>query len=156
MNISRIAPSGEILISFCVLPPLGDTQQKIPIGKKPSGEVINGGHVINQWSMRKFTAWDLSRTWRAGWKPRWHHQPGDGWNLGFHTHGIFTIWMFPKIVGFPPKSSHFNRVFHYKPSILGFPYLETPISTGFFRISGCHQRKVWTASRVFCFWCFPL
>jgi len=26
-----------------------------------------------------------------------------------------SIWMFPKIVGFPPKSSHFNRVFHYKP-----------------------------------------
>ena len=27
-----------------------------------------------------------------------------------------------------PKSSHFNRVFHYKPSILGVPlYLETPI-----------------------------
>ena len=24
-----------------------------------------------------------------------------------------NIWMFPKIVGFPPKSSHFNRVFHY-------------------------------------------
>ena len=29
--------------------------------------------------------------------------------------------MFPKIVGFPPKSSIFNRVFHYKPSILGYP-----------------------------------
>ena len=26
-----------------------------------------------------------------------------------------------KIVGFPPKSSHFNRVFHYKPSIFGVP-----------------------------------
>ena len=25
-------------------------------------------------------------------------------------------------MGFPPKSSHFNRVFHYKPSILGYPY----------------------------------
>ena len=25
--------------------------------------------------------------------------------------------------GGPPKSSHFNRVFHYKPSILGYPYL---------------------------------
>ena len=24
--------------------------------------------------------------------------------------------------GVPPKSSHFNRVFHYKPSILGYPY----------------------------------
>ena len=28
----------------------------------------------------------------------------------------------PKIVVFPPKSSHFKRVFHYKPSILGYPY----------------------------------
>ena len=26
-----------------------------------------------------------------------------------------------KIVGFPPKSSHFNRDFHYKSSILGYP-----------------------------------
>ena len=32
------------------------------------------------------------------------------------------IWVFPKIMGFPPKSSIFNRVFHYKPSILGYPY----------------------------------
>ena len=32
------------------------------------------------------------------------------------------IWMFPKIVGFPPKSSILIGVFHYKPSILGcFP-----------------------------------
>ena len=31
-------------------------------------------------------------------------------------------WVFPKIVGFPPKWIHFNRVFHYKPSILGYPY----------------------------------
>ena len=30
--------------------------------------------------------------------------------------------MFPKIMGFPPKSSIFNRVFHYKPSILRYPY----------------------------------
>ena len=29
------------------------------------------------------------------------------------------IWTFPKIVGFPPKSSNFNRVSHYKPSIWG-------------------------------------
>ena len=29
-----------------------------------------------------------------------------------------------------PKSSHFNRVFHYKPSHFGVPlFLETPIST---------------------------
>ena len=40
-----------------------------------------------------------------------------------------TLWMFPKIGGFPPKSSIFNRVWnHCKPSILGVPqFLETPI-----------------------------
>ena len=30
--------------------------------------------------------------------------------------------------GFSPQIIHFNRVFHYKPSILGYPlFLETPI-----------------------------
>ena len=33
--------------------------------------------------------------------------------------------MFPKIVGFPPKPSVSNKVFHYKPSILGYPYFWT-------------------------------
>ena len=32
-----------------------------------------------------------------------------------------AIWMFPKIGGYP-QIIHFNRVFHYKPSILGYPY----------------------------------
>ena len=31
-------------------------------------------------------------------------------------------WVFPKIVGFPPQIIYFNRVFHYKPSILGYHY----------------------------------
>ena len=35
-----------------------------------------------------------------------------------------AIWMFPKIVGFPPKSSNFNRVFHY----FHHPFWDTPIS----------------------------
>ena len=35
-------------------------------------------------------------------------------------------WVFPK-KGIP-KIIHFNRVFHYKPSILGYPYFETPKS----------------------------
>ena len=42
--------------------------------------------------------------------------------LGFKKRWVEYIWMFPKIVGFPPKIIHFNRVFHYKPSILGYPY----------------------------------
>ena len=39
---------------------------------------------------------------------------------------FFTVsmWVFPKIM--VPQIIHFNRVFHYKPSILGYPYfLET-------------------------------
>ena len=35
----------------------------------------------------------------------------------YHSHG--SIWVFPKIV-YPPII-HFNRVFNYKPSILGYP-----------------------------------
>ena len=36
-----------------------------------------------------------------------------------------SICVFPKIG--VPQIIHFNTVFHYKPSILGYPYLETPI-----------------------------
>ena len=32
-----------------------------------------------------------------------------------HTYGCFRKWWYPQII-------HFNRVFHYKPSILGYPY----------------------------------
>ena len=32
-----------------------------------------------------------------------------------------TIWVFPKI-GIPPQIIHVNKVFHYKPSILGYHY----------------------------------
>ena len=35
--------------------------------------------------------------------------------------GLKPIWMFPKIVGFTPPIICFYRVFHYKPSILGYP-----------------------------------
>ena len=46
-----------------------------------------------------------------------HLGPGfRGWNFRRPTGCVFfvgNIWMFPKIVGFPPKSSIFNRVFHY-------------------------------------------
>ena len=36
------------------------------------------------------------------------------------TDSLIAIWVFPKIV-YPPII-HFNRAFHYKPSILGYPY----------------------------------
>ena len=48
-----------------------------------------------------------------------------GWEVFFFERKmwVFLMWMFPKIVGFPPKSSiSINRVFHCNPSILGcFP-----------------------------------
>ena len=34
---------------------------------------------------------------------------------------ITNIWVFPKIIG-TTQIGYFNRVFHYKPSILGYPY----------------------------------
>ena len=57
------------------------------------------------------------------------------------------IGMFPKIVGFPPKSSHFNRVFRYKPN---HPFWGTPIFGNIHRnvsIFGCSQVL------NYCSWC---
>jgi len=38
-----------------------------------------------------------------------------------HREKPIIIWVFPKIE-VPRKIIYFNRVFHYKPSILGYPY----------------------------------
>ena len=49
-------------------------------------------------------------------------------------------WVFPKI-GVTRKSSHFNRVFHYKPSIMGYPYFwKHPDLVLIFFISGIDLR----------------
>ena len=42
------------------------------------------------------------------------------------TQDILTVritWVSTQKYGKTPKSSYFNRVFHYKPSILGYPYI---------------------------------
>ena len=52
---------------------------------------------------------------------------------------IQQIWMFPKIMGFPPNHPWINRVFHYKPSILGYPYFwKHPYITGGSEVWGCY------------------
>ena len=45
-----------------------------------------------------------------------HHPPRQVWLQKLQQ----DIWVFPKIG--VPQIIHFNRVFHYKPSILGYPY----------------------------------
>ena len=47
---------------------------------------------------------------------------GGGWQHGTRHHIYIYIWMFPKIGRKTPQIIHFNRVFHYKPSILGYHY----------------------------------
>ncbi len=61
-----------------------------------------------------FTKWRFLVV-RCGWG--WRATCVDG---GFGMD--FYQGVDPKIWGFPPKSSIFNRVFHYKPSILGYHY----------------------------------
>ena len=50
------------------------------------------------------------------WMPK-KREGQDGWNRF-----LLTTWMFLKIVGFPPNHPWINRVFHYKPFILGYRY----------------------------------
>ena len=57
--------------------------------------------------------------------------PWDWQNFPTFKLFFYGIWGFPKMVGFPPKSSILIGVFHYKPSNFGVPlFLETPISLG--------------------------
>ena len=42
--------------------------------------------------------------------------------MGENGRNMLTIWMFPKIGVFPPNHPILRRFFHYKPSILGYPY----------------------------------
>ena len=75
-----------------------------------------------------------------------YHPTGDGMNgfCRFLWHidalvvsGCFQIWGYPQII-------HFNRIFHYKPSILGVSplFLETPI----YRVSGFEGKRLIIAS----------
>ena len=52
-----------------------------------------------------------------------------------------NLWMFPKIV-VPPKSSIFNRVFHYKPSVWGYPYFWKHL----YPHSHIHLKQKWTST----------
>ena len=62
---------------------------------------------------------------KMGWLEVWKFPFGKPYFQGAYAVSFKDcIWVFPKIVGFPPKSSNFNRDFHYKSSILGY---STPI-----------------------------
>ena len=43
------------------------------------------------------------------------HLIGSAWDWFVHLHGGFLKWRYPQTI-------HFNKVFHYKPSILRWPY----------------------------------
>ena len=64
----------------------------------------------------------LQSTWRCEAMPKIHLNKSEwnSWTWRFMICFIY-IWVFPKMVGFPPKSSILIGVFHYKPSILGIP-----------------------------------
>ena len=47
-------------------------------------------------------------------------------------YGCFLKWWYPQII-------NFNRVFHYKPSILGYPYFWKPPYVNYIKISHHHS-----------------
>ena len=57
-----------------------------------------------------------SRAWRVYHPWRAHHRSS---SLKWKLAGGFLKWWYPQII-------HFNWVFHYKPSILGYPYFWKP------------------------------
>ena len=63
-------------------------------------------------------------------------------NISYDSYGCFQKYGYPQII-------HFNKVLHYKPSILGYPYFwkhpylhEIYINIGFHRISALEQLEL--------------
>ena len=53
------------------------------------------------------------------------------------------IWVFPTIM--VPPNHPFDRVFHYKPSILGYPYFwKHPFRDGIYTLVNQHSNGTWT------------
>ena len=75
----------------------------VPVTFGPNGDEGSIPGVFQNLSEEK-----LSEDWGGTWIPQ-----EDSWN------GCFLKWWYPQII-------NFNRVFHYKPSILGYPYFRKP------------------------------
>ena len=73
--------------------------------------------ILGMISQESIWAWRWSKVYRYPQrKLRWL----SGWSPNFILIS-YSIWMFPKM-GVPPILSSFNRVFYYKPFILGYPF----------------------------------
>ena len=69
---------------------------------------------------------------------------------GVRLHGCFLKWWYPQII-------HFNRVFHYKPSNLGYPYFwkhpHIRLFDGlWFPLNGMRLSISWCRHEVFLLW----
>ena len=91
------------------------------------------GHGINWWRFNMF--WCPLHVWLF-WV-NFHVQPGLSpyWPIPdlADASKILKKKEFPKM-GVPLKIIHFNRMFPYKPSIFGYPFMETPKWESRFRI----------------------
>ena len=98
--------------------------QHIPSNTSPPSASV----VRTSWSCHRFPANDRSRT--EPWKVEVDQSEATKfWGKQQEKplrKQAGNIWMFPKIVGFPPKSSIFDRVFHYKPSIWVYIWVYPP------------------------------
>ena len=74
---------------------------------------------------------DMGNNGSYNWQHRFDWWDAPSLHQGYQPPELFLnafikpiIWMFPKkkMVPSKPQSIHFNRVFHYKPSILGYPH----------------------------------
>ena len=54
------------------------------------------------------------------------------------------IWRYPSILTGFSIITYYNRIFHYKPSILGYPHLlKSPYGPKMFRSKWCHPPQPW-------------
>ena len=115
-NLGLVTPYGIVQIEpfITVVVPVGDGS-RWRFSRFPEGRWHR--HPLDQqWLPLGTQRWSVEnpRGLRLPSTPWWEHSQ-------MSRYGCFQKWWYPQII-------HFHRVFHYKPSILGYHYfLETPI-----------------------------
>ena len=123
---------GSLVAGFRVfqLPRKNRTQKAFQLLTSPGMILQVGGYLGRGGWWRPTRPPDhQGKVWAVSWP--WNPSPWCEWEIirsnldvrsSLKMMAFCCIWMFPKIVGFPPKSSILIGVFHCKPSILGYHY----------------------------------
>ena len=121
----RLSLSGCIIIPFASTKTHKKDSRIFRSSRRPTGSLQTGGSfwLLTQRKLVRPQGTSWSRHGESGFFPCF--LPGRrSWNPSWLFLYIPRKWIVSENGGFSPQIIHFDMVFHYKSSILGYPYFE--------------------------------